>query len=57
MGLSQKDCGVLVGASAFSVYKWEQGEVRPRARYLEAIAALRSVGKKEAAARLNKQAA
>jgi hypothetical protein len=48
---------VLVGASAFSVYKWEQGEVRPRARYLEAIAALRSVGKKEAAARLNKQAA
>jgi DNA-binding transcriptional regulator YiaG len=38
LGLSQKECGMLIGASALSVYKWERGEVRPRARYLETIA-------------------
>ena len=57
LGLSQKDFGALIGASALSVYKWEQGEVRPRQRYLAAIAEIRSIGKKEAAARLNGQAA
>jgi DNA-binding transcriptional regulator YiaG len=52
LGLSAQDFGALIGASALSVYKWEKGEVRPRARYLDAIAAIRSIGKKEAAARL-----
>lgn len=57
LGLSQKDFGALVGASALSVYKWEQGAVRPRQRYLTAIAEIRKIGKKEAASRLHGQGA
>jgi DNA-binding transcriptional regulator YiaG len=49
LGLSAHDCGVLLGASGQSVYKWEDGKARPRARHLPAIAALRNLGKKEAA--------
>lgn len=52
LGLSAHDCGLLLGASGQSVYKWEEGEVRPRAKHMQAIAALRSMGRKEAAARL-----
>lgn len=52
LGLSAADCGLLLGASGLSVYKWESGQSRPRAKFLPAIAAFRSVGKKEAAARL-----
>lgn len=52
LGLSAANCGLLVGASAQSVYNWEEDKVRPRAKHLSAIAALRSMGKKEAAARL-----
>ncbi len=52
LALSAHDCGLLVGASGQSVYKWEDGKVRPRAKHLPAIAALRALGKKEAAARL-----
>ena len=52
LGLSAQACGALIGASALSVYKWDKGEVRPRAKHLPAIASLRSMGKKEAAARL-----
>ncbi|KAB2876369.1 MAG: hypothetical protein F9K36_02790 [Burkholderiaceae bacterium] len=49
LGLSAHDCGVLLGASGQSVYKWEDGKARPRARHLPAIAALRTMGRKEAA--------
>jgi DNA-binding transcriptional regulator YiaG len=52
LGLSAEDCGLLVGASGQSVYNWEKGSARPRAKHLPAIAALRGMGKKEAAARL-----
>jgi DNA-binding transcriptional regulator YiaG len=52
LGLSAAECGLLLGTSAQSVYNWEAGEIRPRARHLAAIAALRSLGKREAAARL-----
>ncbi|MCW5659093.1 MAG: hypothetical protein KIT60_15435 [Burkholderiaceae bacterium] len=52
LGLSAHDCGLLLGASGQSVYKWEEGDVRPRAKHMPAIAALRNMGKKEAAARL-----
>ena len=52
LGLSAHDCGLLLGASGQSVYKWEEGEVRPRAKHMPAISALRHMGKKEAAARL-----
>jgi len=52
LGLSAADFAALLGVSGQSVYKWEHGESRPRARQLEAIAALRGIGKREAAARL-----
>ena len=52
LGLSAHDCGLLLGASGQSVYKWEEGEVRPRAKHMPAIATLRAMGKKEANARL-----
>jgi DNA-binding transcriptional regulator YiaG len=52
LALSADDCGLLVGASGQSIYNWEQGKARPQAKHLPAIAALRSVGKREATARL-----
>jgi len=52
LGLSADDCGLLVGASGQSVYNWEAGKARPRDKLLPGIAALRHLGKKEAAARL-----
>jgi DNA-binding transcriptional regulator YiaG len=52
LGLSAEDCGLLVGASGQSIYNWEQGKARPQAKHLPAIAALRNMGKREAAARL-----
>lgn len=50
LGLSAADCGVLVGATAQSIYNWESGKVRPRAGHLAAIAALRTLGRKDAKA-------
>ena len=52
LGLSAEDCGLLVGTSGQSVYNWEAGKARPRAKYLPTVAALRTMGKKEAVARL-----
>lgn len=52
LGLSAADFGKLVGASGQSVYHWEEGKSRPREKNIEAIAAVRSIGKKEALARL-----
>src|SRR5688572_26482845 len=54
LGLSAADFATLLGVSGQSVYKWEHGESRPRARQLEAIAAVRGIGKREAATRLAK---
>ena len=51
LDLSVEDCGLLVGASSQSIYNWEKG-ARPRTKHLSAIAALKNMGKKEAAARL-----
>lgn len=52
LGLSAAACGALLGVSPLSVYKWEDGQIRPRASYLPAIAAVRLMGKREAATRL-----
>lgn len=52
LGLSAHELGLLLGASGQSIYKWEEGEARPRAQFLPAIAAFRSMGKREAMARL-----
>ncbi|GAB3758722.1 hypothetical protein GCM10028796_04820 [Ramlibacter monticola] len=52
LGLSAADFGALVGVTGQSIYKWETGGARPRAKQLEAIAAVRALGKREAARRL-----
>lgn len=52
LSLSAKNYGLLVGASALSVYKWEEGKVKPRANALPRIIAVRTLGKREALARL-----
>ena len=52
LGLSAAEMGQLIGVSAQSVYHWETGKTRPRASQLEAIAAVRKLGKREVAARL-----
>ncbi len=52
LGLSASDFGRLVGASGQSIYNWESGQIRPRASQLASIAAVRALGKREAAARL-----
>lgn len=52
LGLSASEAAVLLGVSDQSVYKWENGKTRPRAGQFASIAALRSMSKKEAAARL-----
>lgn len=52
LGLSVHECGLLLGTSSQSIYNWEDGKVRPRTKHLPAIAALRNMGKKDAAAKL-----
>jgi len=52
LGLSAADFGALIGASGLSIYHWESGKSRPRDRYVAALAAIRRLGKREAAARL-----
>jgi DNA-binding transcriptional regulator YiaG len=57
LGLSAAAVARLLGVSALSVYKWESGKTRPRARQIEAIAALRGMGKREALQRLEAEPA
>jgi DNA-binding XRE family transcriptional regulator len=52
LGLSAADYARLLGVSSLSVYKWEAGQAHPRARYMPAIAEVRTLGKREAAKRL-----
>ncbi|AMO23671.1 hypothetical protein GCM10027034_37520 [Ramlibacter solisilvae] len=52
LGLSAAEYGRLLGVSGLSVYKWEGGQVHPRASYLPAIATVRKMGKREAASKL-----
>jgi DNA-binding transcriptional regulator YiaG len=52
LGLSAANFAKLIGVSGLSVYKWENGQARPRRAQLEAIAAVRGIGKREAMARL-----
>lgn len=57
LGLSAKDMGLLLDASPLSVYKWESGQAKPRTKHLQAIAAIRTMGKREATKRLEELAA
>lgn len=52
LGLSAQAFGALVGVTGQSIYKWESGHARPRPAQLRAIAAVRSLGKREVQARL-----
>jgi DNA-binding XRE family transcriptional regulator len=56
LGLSANDLGKLIGVSAQSIYSWEAEKSHPRAQQVAAIAALRGLGKREAADILKKQA-
>lgn len=51
LALSAEQVGLLVGTSSQSIYNWEGGKTKPRATHLPAIALLRTLGKKEAAAK------
>lgn len=52
LGLSASDFVRLIGASGQSVYGWEAGTTRPRVRQIAAIAAIRTLGKRESRERL-----
>ena len=52
LGLSAKDFGRLVGVAGLTIYSWESGKSRPRARQLAGLAAVRHLGKREARQRL-----
>jgi DNA-binding transcriptional regulator YiaG len=52
LGLSAKDYGRLVGVSLLTIYNWEQGKSRPRKAQMDALVAVRGIGKREALARL-----
>lgn len=56
LGLSATDFGLLVGASGQSVYNWETGKTVPRGAQQAALAAVRGMGKREAARRLDAKA-
>lgn len=52
LGLSAAQAAKILGCSQLSVYKWESGKTRPRAKQLEAIAQLRKLGKRQSEAKL-----
>ena len=53
LGISAGEMGKLLDVSAQSVYLWEADKTKPRARQLEAISAVRKMGKREVTAKLN----
>lgn len=57
LGLSAREMALLIDASPLSVYKWESGQAKPRTKHLASIAAVRKMGKREAAKRLEELAA
>ncbi len=52
LALSASDFGRLVGVSAQTIYGWERATTHPRSEQLARLAALRGIGKREAARRL-----
>ena len=53
LDLTVSQMAQLLNASTVSIYKWEHGQSRPRASYMPAIAALRTLSKAKAAAVVN----
>jgi DNA-binding transcriptional regulator YiaG len=54
LDLSAEDLGLLLNTSSQSIYNWESGAARPRAKHLPAISALKTLGKKDALAILSR---
>jgi DNA-binding transcriptional regulator YiaG len=52
LGLSAADYGRLVGVSSLTIYNWESGKSRPRQAQFAGLVAVRGIGKREAAERL-----
>lgn len=52
LGLSANDYASLIGVSMLTVYNWEKGKSKPRAKQLAAWAQIRGLGKREALKRL-----
>jgi DNA-binding transcriptional regulator YiaG len=52
LGFSAASYAQLVGVSALSIYNWENGKAKPRAKQVEALSAIRGLGKREAERRL-----
>ncbi len=55
--LSAAEYGRLIGVSGQTIYQWEQGKSRPRKSQFTALIALRSIGRREALARLRGKSA
>ena len=55
LGLSAEHFGQLVGVTGQTVYNWEKGK-RPRPAQVRALAAIRTIGRREALARLEAMA-
>ncbi len=53
IGLSQEAYGRLVGVSSMTIYNWEKGLSRPRGKQLAAWGAVKKIGTREAAQRLD----
>ena len=51
--MSASAYGRLVGVSGMTIYNWEQGKSRPKEPQLAALVAVRSIGKRDAKARLD----
>jgi DNA-binding transcriptional regulator YiaG len=56
LGLSGPEMAALLGVSTQTVYNWEAGKSRPRQQQMAAIGAMREMGKREAAAKLDELA-
>lgn len=52
LGISAKDYARLVGVSMLTIYNWEKGKSKPRAKQIAAWAKMRGIGKREALKRL-----
>jgi DNA-binding transcriptional regulator YiaG len=52
LGFSAANYGLLLGVTSNTIYMWENRTVRPRQEKLAAIAAIRSLGKRQALARI-----
>lgn len=52
LGLAAADYAELVGVSTQTIYNWEHGTSVPRQQQLDALAAIRGIGKREALRRL-----